>query len=178
MERTFRLQRIIAVCFLVMCVVLFVLSLGFMTDFKDLFGLQLKPNKPVAYLHDVLLQGYNRSLFHLAVCALLVAVVSIVLETNRKVPDLSALLVMDTLLVVLVIWSVMQVLSLAGIEPVYLATDYSKVRLEGGFDYVLNTRTFAISYVVEILFALHCLAFGTLLTLAHVRFLKEEAGGK
>ncbi len=178
MERTFRLQRICAVLFLVMGIALFVLSLGFMTDFKDLFGLQLKANKPVAYLHDVLLQGYNRSLFHLAVCALLVAVLSFVFETNRKVPDMIALVVMDVLLAALFVRTVMLIATLAGLEPVYLSADYSKVRLEGGFDYVPRTRTFLLGYLVESLFALVCLAFGVMLAVSHALFVRVEAGKK
>lgn len=178
MERTFRLQRICAVLFLVMSIALFVLSLGFMTDFKDLFGLQLKANKPVAYLHDVLLQGYNRSLFHLAVCALLVAVLSFVFETNRKVPDMIALVMMDVLLAVLFVRTVMLIATLAGLEPVYLSTDYSKVRLEGGFDYVLRTRTFLLGYLVESLFALVSLSFGATLAISHALFVRVEAEKK
>lgn len=178
MERTFRLQRICAVLFLVMSIALFVLSLGFMTDFKDLFGLQLKANKPVAYLHDVLLQGYNRSLFHLAVCALVVVVLSFTFEANRKVPDMIALVMMDALLAILFVRAVMLVATLAGLEPVYLSADYSKVRLEGGFDYVLRTRTFRLGYLVESLFALVCLVFGATLSVSHALFVRGEAGKK
>ncbi len=176
MERTFRLQKMGAVLFLVMSILLFVLALGFMTDFKDLFGLQLKPNKPVAFLHDVLLQGYNRKLFHLAVSAILVAILSFLFESSSKVPDLVALVAMDVLLAILFIWTVVLVVSLASIEPIYLGADYSKVSLEGGFEYLLRTRTFAISYVVESLFALVSLFFGAVLALSHFRFVKQ--GGK
>lgn len=176
METTFRLQKTCAVLFTASCVALLVLSLGFMTDFKDLFGLQLRANQPVAYLHDVVLQGYNRALFHLAVASFLAVVLSFVFEAFSRVPDRTALVVLDFVLAVLVVRALLLVGDLAGIEPAYLAADYGKVRLEGGFDYVVRTRTFTVSYVVEGVFAALGTAYGVLLAASHVRFVKT--GGK
>ena len=178
MERTFRCQKLLAVLFVVGNVVLFVLHLGFMSDFKDLFGLQLKANKPVAYLHDVLLQGFNKALFQLSVIAILIAVGSALLHCFSRVPDRFALIVMEACLVFLLVRSIMLFVSLAGIEQVYLTTNFSKVRLEGGFDYIPRIRTFAATYVILGINITLQVAYALVLFLSHLFFIREKGATK
>ena len=63
MQKIFKTQKITAGIYLVMAVVVFIFTLVFMTEYKDLFGLKLKQNSQISFFHDSVLQTFNRQIF-------------------------------------------------------------------------------------------------------------------
>ena len=176
MERIFRLQRLVAMLFLVMTIAVFVFSLFFMTDFKDLFGLMMKLNEDVAYFHDTVLQGYNQQIFLAAVAGLVVLLVFFLLQAFSRVPDVFALVIMTVCCIALASFSVYAIVSTAELESVYLSLDYSHVAMEGGFDYVVRTRTFTASFVINGLYVAVCAAMAAIMNISHFTFVRKCKG--
>lgn len=78
-----------------MAVVVFIFTLVFMTEYKDLFGLKLKQNSQISFFHDSVLQTFNRQIFLLALIGILIVLFSFLLEIYSKVPDRFALIIME-----------------------------------------------------------------------------------
>ena len=62
MKKVFGAQRVAAILFILMAVVIFVYSLAFMTDYENLFGLMLPANANVSLFHDKILQTFNKGI--------------------------------------------------------------------------------------------------------------------
>lgn len=174
MNKAFQAQKIMRIVFLVASILFFVFSLCFMTDFKDLFGLRLKANRPIAEFHDIVLQGYTQRLFLLGVFSILVSVIAIMLETGKKVPDRFALSVMSFFLLCIAAFAIALAMRVPGMLHAYLSFDYSKVAFEGGVDYVLNPRYFYLALVFNAGLVLSALAFSSSLIIAHLCFMKQR----
>ncbi len=174
MEKLFRIQKLFTVLFFLSAICLFVLSLGFMTDFQALFGLQLKPNKPVAEFHDMVLQGYNRTLFNLAIAAILVGVASLFLELWKKVPDLFATVIMVVLLFAVAVFACSLLIKVPGLEEIHASLDYSKVKFEGGIDYIPNNRMFTAAMIIQSIFVLVSVIYAVVIALSHFTFVKSR----
>jgi hypothetical protein len=176
MEKIFRVQKAMMIVFIAVAIIVFVFSLYFMTDFKDLFGLQLKANKPIMEFHDSTMQGFNRQLFWFGLLGVLTIMILVFLETGKKVPDMFALVVEGVLLSVNIAFSFHVITAIPQLEQTYLALDFSKYKFEGGADYLLKTSTFTAGTVIYSLNLLICLVFFSALILSHVMYLKERKG--
>lgn len=157
------------VLFIVSSLVVFFLSLYFMTDFKDLFGLRLKVNKDVAFFHDVLMQDFNRLVFWFALGSLVVVFIAFCLEVNRFVPDLFAVVVMVSLLGTCAALALYSVLQMPRLESIYRSLDFSNVDVEGAVDYQVRTTTFTIMALCNAVHAAICVVFSSMLVASHVQ---------
>ena len=176
MEKIFKMQKIMMVVFITMAIIVFVFSLYFMTDFKDLFGLQLKANRSIKEFHDITMQSFNQQLFWFALLGIGTIVCLFFLETGKKVPDLFALVFNGVCLATSLGFSVYVLTVFPQLKQQYLTLDFSKYKLEGGANYILNTKTFTIGTVVYILNILVCLSFLVVLIVSHVRYLQAKKG--
>jgi len=180
MDKIFKAQKTMMVVFIATAIVVFVFSLYFMTDFKDLFGLQLKANKPIMEFHDITMQSFNQTLFWFAIFGMVTVVCLFFLETGGKVPDLFALVFEGVCLLSLAGFSLYVLMYLPQLEEQYLNLDFSKYKLEGGADYILSTATFTGGLVLHLLNILVCLGFLAVLVSSHVAYVqgkKKEALG-
>ncbi len=156
--------------FLIMTIVMFAFSLLFMTDFKDLFGLRMKLNEDVAYFHDVVLQGYNRLIFLAALGGLVTLLLFFFLQAFSRVPDIFALVIIELLCIALVVFSIYAIARTIGLEEIYIALDFSHVAMEGGADYIVRTRTFAASVVLNVLYIISCVSVSIVMFVSHFMF--------
>lgn len=175
MDKTFKLQKAMAVIYIIAALSLFIFSLWFLTDFNDLFGLKLKANAKVTVLHNNVLQPFNTNFFWFALVSVFSIFLVAFLELNKKVPDLFALIIMGLVLIAGCAASIYFFHRLGLIDSVYLALDYSGVALEGTSEYIVNNRAFVIGKVLTGINALVDLIYVTVLTISHIRFRKEAA---
>jgi ABC-type multidrug transport system permease subunit len=176
MKRIFRVQKTMMVLFIVAATVVFVFSLYFMTDFKDLFGLQLKANRPIMEFHDTTMQGFNQSLFWFSLLGLVTIIFQFFLEIGKKVPDLFAIAVEGLCLLVTGGFALHVLVALPKLEQIYLQLDFSKYKMEGGAEYVMKTSTFTAGSLIYFLNLLVCLVFFAVLIISHVTYKKELKG--
>lgn len=176
MEKIFRLQKTSAWIFLVMTVLMFIQSLVFMSDFKDLFGLMMRINEDVAYFHDTLMQGYNQRIFISSVLGLLVLLVFLFLQAFSRVPDRFALAVITLCLVALTGFSVYEIIMTGNLERIYFSLDFSNVAMEGGVEYVVRTRTFTLSYILNTLYVAVNVLTVSIMYISHFKFISYRKG--
>jgi len=174
MEKSFRMQKALWWVYVASVLVLFVYSLWFMTDFKDLFGLQLKVNRPITTFHDAEMQPFNRQLLAASLCAVTVVLLSLYLEVRTKVPDRFALLVMGVLLFALAAFSISVMVRIPALKSMYSALDFSKLDMEGAIEYVPRTRAFALGMVIHGVAATIDIAFLACMVSSHVLFIRKE----
>ncbi len=178
MVKIFKFQKLMLILFIIASVAMFCASLYFMTDFKDLFGLKLKFNKPIAVFHDDLMQGFNQQFFWFTLFALLVVFLAFCLEIPHAVPDRFALMVMGLCLSAIVGFSVFALLRLPQLVQVYEGLDFSKLDLEGAIDYQPRSVAFVVLMVLSGIQICISLTFLAVLSLSHRSFIKTQATGQ
>lgn len=178
MQKIFKTQKITAGIYLVMAVVVFIFTLVFMTEYKDLFGLKLKQNSQISFFHDSVLQTFNRQIFLLALIGILIILFSFFLEIYSKVPDRFALAVMEVLLIACCAGAVYAITNIQAVEAFYRTLDFQYLKLEGLVDYTPRFTTFKIGILVYLLQIAACAGFGTAMAMSHVTFVKNEKKGR
>ena len=159
-----------------MTIAVFIFSLFFMTDFKDLFGLLMKMNEDVANFHDNIMQGYNQQIFLAAVGGLVVLLLFFFLQAFSRVPDVFALAVITAACVALCAFSAYAIASTVRLETIYLGLDFSHVAMEGGVEYVVRTRTFSASMILNGLYIVCCIAVIVVMNISHFFFVRKYDG--
>lgn len=172
MEKTFRLQKTLSVIFIIVVVAMGIYILWFMTDFKDLFGLELKMNKPVAEFHDGPLQSFNTQFFYYSLVMICSILLIMFLELSKKVPDLFALVVMDAVLLAGAGYALYSFVQLEALHNVYASLDFSKVAMEGAVEYLYNDRAFIIGKVMCVIDSCVFIAYAGTLAFSHILYMK------
>ncbi len=178
MEKVYRFQRICFICFIVFALALFVYALWFMTDFKDLFGLELRINKPVADFHDVVLQKLNQRMFWFALFVVVCILIQGTLELRGKVPDLFATSVFAIVLLVAAGCCVYFLVVLAPISRTYQALDFSNVVMEGAVEYHPSGRAFILGKIVFSSSAVFFVAYAFVLMASHRIHMRRKKESK
>ncbi len=172
MERVFKTQKIMAWVYTAAALLVFLYTLIFMTEYKDLFGLKLSQNSQISFFHDSVLQTFNRQIFALALAGIVMVAVSFFLELFSKVPDRFALFVFLLLLVFCIGGSVYAFSNIQAIESFYQGLDFQYLYLEGMDGYEPHFTTFRIGYCIYAVQILVCVAYGAVLLLSHTQFVK------
>lgn len=178
MQKIFKTQKITAGVYTVMAVVVFIFTLVFMTEYKDLFGLKLKQNSQISFFHDSVLQTFNRQIFLLALIGILIILFSFLLEIFSKVPDRFALIVMEIFLVVCCGGAVYALSNIQAVQAFYRTLDFQYLKLEGLVDYKPHFTTFQIGLVIYLLQIVTCAGYGIAMAMSHVTFVKNEKKGR
>lgn len=131
-----------------MGVLLFINALYFMTDYKNLFGLELPLNKDISFFHDEAMQPYNRFLLFFSIGCLLIAVAALLLECFSKVPDAFALTVMAGLLLVSMGVSAYLLHEAIALQEMYLGLDFSYLELEAGSEHIVTLNAFTFTDIL------------------------------
>lgn len=173
MEKLFKVQRLVTVLYAIATILVFIFSLFFLTDFKDLFGLELKVNQEIAYFHNTVLQGFNQKLFYFSLALVIGIALTYMLEIMSKVPDLFALIVMTVFLILTSLFCVVIVTSLIEMLGVYETLDFSKVALEGAIEYIPNNRTFIMGNALFSVTAIVNVLFSVVLVASHITYKKQ-----
>lgn len=176
MTTIFKIQRLLFILFIIVCVAMFCASLYFMTDFKDLFGLKLKVNKPIAVFHDDLMQSFNQQFFWFTVFTLLVVFIAFCLEIPHAVPDRFALIVIGICLLVVVGFAIFALIRLPYLANVYAELDFSKLDMEGAVDYHPRNIAFVVLWVLSGIHIGISLAMFTSLILSHRCYIRHQQG--
>lgn len=174
MEKIFRTQKVTAVIYTVMSVVVFIYTLVFMTEYKDLFGMKLQQNSQVSFFHDIVLQTFNRQIFVFALIGIGVIVCSFFLEVFSKVPDRFSLIVIVLLLIVYCGGAVYAISNIQAVEAYYRILDIQYLHLEGLSDYQLKFTTFRVGLGIYVLQIIVCLLYGVSIVRSHVTFVKNR----
>ena len=178
MEKIFKAQRVAAVVYTVMSIVVFLYTLMFMTEYKDLFGLKLKQNSQISFFHDSILQTFNRQIFALALFGVIVIVLSFFLEIFSKVPDWFALVVLEACLIACCAGAVYAITNIQAVEAFYKGLDLQYLYLEGLDNYQLKFTTFHIGVGIYVVQLVVCAAYGIAMLASHVTFKKIEKKGR
>lgn len=177
MQKIFKTQKIAAGFYAAVAIGVFLYTLIFMTEYKDLFGLKLKQNSQISFFHDSVLQMFNRQIFVLALVGLFIVMCSFCLEIFSKVPDLFALVLVEVLLVACCAGSVYALTNLQAVEGLYRTLDFQYLELEGLADYQLRFTTFRVGLGVYLLQIAACAGYGLTIAASHVTFVKNEKKG-
>ena len=178
MQKLFKVQRLTAWIYAGMSVLVFLYTLMFMTEYKDLFGLKLKQNSQISFFHDSILQTFNRQIFTLALFGIIVLVFSFFLEIFSKVPDWFALAVLELCLIGSCFGAVYAITNIQAIEVFYKGLDFQYLHLEGLENYQLKFSTFQIGkglYAAQIAVSV---SYGISILTSHVSFKKNEKKGR
>ena len=178
MQKIFKTQKITAGIYLVMAVVVFIFTLVFMTEYKDLFGLKLKQNSQISFFHDSVLQTFNRQIFLLALIGILIVLFSFLLEIYSKVPDRFALIVMEVLLLACCAGAVYAMTNIQVVQAFYRTLDFQYLKLEGLVDYKPHFTTFQIGLLIYLLQIVACVGYGIAMAMSHITFVKNEKKGR
>ena len=129
MKKIFSTQKITAKIYTVIAVLVFLYTLVFMTEYKNLFGLKLEQNSQISFFHDSILQTFNRQIFVLALFGIIIVVFSFLLESFHKVPDRFALIVIDAALLISCVGAVYALVNLQAVSQFYKGLDFQYLSL-------------------------------------------------
>lgn len=178
MQKIFRAQKVTAGIYFLMSIAVFVYTLVFMTEYKDLFGLKLQQNSQISFFHDSILQTFNKQIFTFAIVGILIIVFSFLLEIFSKVPDLFAVIVLVALLAVCCGGAGYALNNLVILEAFYKNLDFQYLYLEGLPDYEMHFTTFRAGLGVYVLQIAVCAVYGITIIMSHVTFRKNEKKGR
>lgn len=173
MQKNMRIQKLMYYLFLLLGISVFIFTLGFMTDFSDLFGLKLAANQPIADFYEISMQSFNKTLFVLAIVSIFGFVCIRGLEINKKIPDKFALVVAGFFLLIsfgTAVWAITQAQTL---ESIYLGLNFDDLIRESGSEHVIQTRTFDLCTGIYAVQALLSISFIAVLASNHFTFLKK-----
>lgn len=180
MQKLIKTQKVTAMIYIVMAIIIFLYSLCFMTEYSDLFGLMLKTNSHITNFYKNILQKFNWQIFRLSLGGIAGIVLIYVLEIMTKVVDKFALIVIETLLLFNIGGCGYSIMNLNAIQAYYKTLDFQYIELEGVRDYVLKFTAFNIGNVVYVGQIIVSLAFGIVIAACHIKFVKcrRENNGK
>lgn len=175
--KCFKFQKIMFVIYLVMLVASFIFAMSFMTQYADLFGLESPLNEGIANFHDAM-QVFNKQIFGLSAVGLISIVFMYLLETNKKVSDKLAIIVMSVFAIVSIALSVFGIMRIEQFMNQYKAIDFQYASFEDPAlaDYELKFETFYIGYGLYITLLVSSVSYILSLVLSHVLYLKVKKG--
>ena len=177
MEKTFKIQRVGFIIYLITLLIVAFFSLSFMTNYENLFGFYLPINKGVIDFHQHML-GYNNVLFWFSVVGCVSILFMFVFELKSKICDLFALGVMTTFGAVNIASSVYGFMRLSSLMTEYKGVDLGGLgiiekKIEGDV-YNLQFETFYIGYAVLAILLVITLAYIATLWINHILYKKSE----
>ncbi|WP_024292514.1 hypothetical protein [Lacrimispora indolis] len=177
MQKCLKTQRLAAGLYTGIVILVFIYTLCFMTEYKDLFGLKLKQNDQISFFHDYILQVFNKQIFAFAVFGVLVILLSFLLEIFGKIPDKFALIIMELSLFLCCACSAYALFNLQAIETYYGGLDFQYLRLESAGDYEPHFTTFRIGLGIYISYILCCVYYSAAIGRSHFKFRKNQKKG-
>ncbi|NNJ30997.1 hypothetical protein [Lacrimispora defluvii] len=177
MQKYFKTQRLAAGIYTGIVIIVFIYTLCFMTEYKDLFGLKLKQNDQISFFHDYILQIFNKQIFTFAVFGVLVILLSFLLEVFGKIPDKFALIIMELSLLLCCACTVYALLNLQAIESYYAGLDFKYLGLESVSDYKPHFTTFRIGTGIYISYIFSCVYYIVAIGRSHIKFQKNRKKG-
>lgn len=178
MKKIFWAQRVAAILFILMAVVMLVYALAFMTSYENLFGLILPANQNVALFHDRILQAFNKGILIWAIVGVAGVACAFMMETLTKVPDRFALILMAIVLGACVYGAIYALQNLPAIVSFYKTMDISSLYLEGIQDYTLKFTTFYTGMGLYAAQLVVCVLYLASLIVSHITFVKLRKRGE
>lgn len=172
MQKNFKNQKLAACLYTVIAVLVFLYTLCFMTEYKDLFGLKLKQNNQVSFFHDSVLQMFNKQIFVFALLGIILILLTFLFQVFSRVPDKFALVIIELILLICCIGSIYAIINIQAIEVFYAGLDFQYLQLEGMSDYVPRFTTFRIGLGIYIANIISCVTYGISIGISHFKFLK------
>ncbi len=178
MEKSFKIQKVGFVVYLLTMIMLAIYALSFMTSYQNLFGFETKANASVAAFHNHM-QDFNQTLFWLAVIGVISIIFMFVLELRTKICDKLALAVMTTFGALNLGTAIFSFISLPKLMAEYKKVDFTKMWLEDAAlteesVYVLKFTTFYIGYAVFAILLVVAVSFVSILWLNHMKYKRSE----
>lgn len=173
-KNLFITQKVVFVIYATLMILLFVYALGFMTDFKELFG---QSNSAIRNFHDETLQGFNREVFWVGIIGVISFVIFMVLEIKDKVADYFALGFVGVFGLFNVISGIMFIPKLLGLKEEYLGLNFDSLLLADGQVYNITTRIFDMGlalYIAVIIISLVLIVVTSLNTGLFIKLNKGE----
>lgn len=178
MKKGFKLQRIGVIVYLLTMVAVAIYSIGFMTYYEGLFGLELPVNAPITAFYEHM-QSFNRVFFWLAIVGVISIIFMFMLELKTKVCDKFALVIMSLFGALNIGTAIYGFISLPKLLAEYKGLDFSKMWIEDtkiteDYVYVLNFSTFYVGYAVLTVLILVALGFIATLWVNHIIYKRNE----
>ena len=178
LKRSFKMQKIMFFMYLFVVILEFIFAVSFMTQYSNLFGLELPLNDGIRIFHDNM-QIFDRFMFYSSLVGLVSIIFIYALEVNKKVCDRFALIVLGVFVAFLIGSSIFSLIRLTQLLGEYKSVDFKYISIEDPeiVDYQLRFETFYIGYVLNAFSILVFLIFLGNLIFNHIKFLKLKKEG-
>ena len=178
MKKSFKIQKVGFVVYLLTMIVFAIFALSFMTSYQNLFGFVFKVNLSIAAFHDHM-QAFNQVIFWVAVVGVASIILMYVFELRTKVCDKLAAIVMTPFAALNVGISVYGFIQLSKLMTEYKGVDFSNMwqedtSLTEESVYVLKFTTFYIGYAVFAILLVVAACFITILWVNHIKYKRIE----
>lgn len=162
---SFKLQKIMFIIYILVMVVVFIYTLGFMTDYSNLFGMEQGVNESIALFHDKTLQNFNSSIFIYSVIGVVSIIALFALQINKRICDTLAVVIVNVISLFLLITCIISLITLPQIISEYNNVDFTFIGLEDtnftDTEYVRSYTTFYLGIAIYALEAIAMIIFMT-----------------
>lgn len=162
---SFKLQKIMFIIYILIMVVVFIYTLGFMTDYSNLFGMEQGVNESIALFHDKTLQNFNSSIFIYSVIGVVSIIALFALQINKRICDTLAVVIVNVISLFLLITCIISLITLPQIISEYNNVDFTFIGLEDtnftDTEYVRSYTTFYLGIAIYALEAIAMIIFMT-----------------
>lgn len=172
--KSFKFQKIMFVINILAIVINVIFALSFMTQYTSLAGLEHPLNESIISFYNAM-QSFNKTIFLLSAIGLIEIIVMFALETNKKVADKFALIVLGVFCLIIIGSSIYEIISTSGLMNQAKGVDFKYASLEDKSleNYKIKSETFYLCYAVNILSLLSSLGYFISLLLSHIFYLKK-----
>ena len=154
MKKSFQLQKIVFVVYIIAMILCVLYSLGFMSHYSNLFGFEQPLNEDITHFHDDILQPFNNILFFASLFGAASIIVIFALQINKRICDRFACIVSSLVASVTACVSVFAIIALPLIIQSYDKVDFSYMGLEDlNFQTAEYVREYSTFYLGIALYA-------------------------
>ena len=178
LEKSFKFQKVMFVIYILVIVISFIFALSFMTQYANLFGLQLVLNQSIIDFHNNM-QNFNKMYIYLLIISLVSIIFMFLLETHHRVADRFALIVMGVFVGIFIGTTLYALINMTSLMNDYQNCNFDYIALEASElgDYQRQFETFYIGYGVVSISLLGAIGYYLSLLLSHI-FYKKVHGGE
>ena len=155
MKKSFVLQKIVFILFILFAVVSILFALGFMTNYQDFQYLFDVRNQPLYDFHHNVLIPFNNFIFYASVIGIIMIIVIFIAKINKQIPKLYNLCLGVVAIIPLLVTAIYGLTKLPEIKSIYLCLDFSYVAEEIYAEYIPSTLAFDLGnifYIISLAF--------------------------
>ncbi len=175
LRKSFKFQKVMFYIYMIFLIACFIFAISFMTQYSNLFGLELPMNDGVTAFHSSM-QKFDRNIIFFSLASIVSIIFMFALEVHKKVVDKFAFVIMSLLILWELFICVYGIINMANLMTSYKGVDFQYLYLEDPAleNYQLKFETFYIGYIIYILTIISSVLFLISIVLSHILYLKQN----